>query len=76
MKKTVRLRRPGVLLLMLLVSGVLVAIAGLILRQEVGKAIESYRDKPVIAVPFLLLSSDVDLQIWRESWEPAPKETV
>ena len=76
MKKEIRSRRPGILLLMLAVSGVLMAAAGLILRHEVGKAIESYRDKPAIAVPFLLLSSDIDVHIWRESMASALVQTL
>lgn len=75
MKRTKRARRPGILLLMLLASGTVVALLGLILRHQVGQVIGSYQEKPAVAVPFLLMNSSVDRELWRKSREPAPPET-
>lgn len=75
MKRIKRARRPGILLLMLLASGTVVALLGLILRHQVGQVIGSYQEKPAVAVPFLLMNSSVDRELWRKSRQPAPPET-
>lgn len=74
MKKRKRTHRPGVLLLALLISGAAVALLGVILRSQVGQVISSYREKPAVAVPFLLMNSPVDRELWRKGQEPTEPE--
>ena len=68
------MRRRWFLLAALAVSSVAVAVLGWLLRGALGEELLFYQEKPVIAVPFLLLTRQEDWVFLRRPERPLPTE--
>ncbi len=66
------MRKRWFLLFALAVSSVAVAVLGFLLRGALGEELIFYQDKPVIAVPFLLLTRQEDWAFLRRPERPLP----
>lgn len=64
------MRKRWFLLAALAVSGMVVAVLGWLLRGALGEELIFYQDKPVIAVPFLLLTRQEDWAFLRKPERP------
>ena len=57
--------------MLLVATGILAVVAGLLLKDEASGVLPGYKDRPAVAVPFLLMQNKVDRDILMRSRNPA-----